>query len=155
IFHEPSPCLEAMGRLEHSVLTLDQGLRHLPGSPSPLLSRVIVMTKLRRPEESWRASDAYERTGCRCRVAPAHFYDSSILAFAATDRLTDAIRRADEGVARYPRNAPLLVHAARVHEARGSTARAAELYGRALEADAELPQARRGVADALYRAGHL
>lgn len=153
VFHNLALCLEAMGRLEHALLTIDEGRRDFPAHPPLLLARGIILTKRQRPAAACRAFAAFARMASRADVLPAAYYVFSTLALAASGRVEEAVSRSEEGLGYYPRHLPLLIHSAVVHEHTGRRAEAVSRFRRALHEDPASSQARRGLADVSYDMG--
>lgn len=155
VFHNLALCLEGTGRLPHALLTVDEGIRSFPGNSPLLLSRAVLLTKTRRPAAAVRAFEAFAAAQGRASVAPADYFIFSGIALAATGAMDEASERIEEGLRYYPHAHPLLLHAAVVHERMNRLDHAFSLFERALQEEPRSPQARRGLADALYRAGRL
>lgn len=155
VFLNLALCLESTARLPHALVAVDEGLHSFPGNPPLLLSRAVLLTKTRRPAAAVCAFEAFAAAQARAAIAPADYFVFSGIALAATGDLEDASERLEEGLRYYPHAHPLLLHAAVIHERMDRLERAFALFERALQVEPRLPQARRGLADTLYRSGRL
>lgn len=155
VFLNLALCLEGTGRVPHAQVTVEEGLRSFPGNPPLLLSRAIMLTKTRSPGAAVRAFGQFVGAQGRAAIAPADFFVFSGIALAATGELEAASERLEEGLRYYPRTHALLLHAAVVHERMNRLERAFFLFERALQEEPRSTQARRGLADTLYRSGRL
>jgi tetratricopeptide (TPR) repeat protein len=155
VFLNLALCLESIGRIPHALVTVEEGLRSFTGDPALLLSHGVLLTKSRRPSTAIRAFEAFNAAQGRTAIPPADYFTFSGLALAATGELDAASDRLEEGLRFYPHAHVLLLHAAVVHERMNRLDRAFHLFERALQEEPRSPQARRGLADTLYRSGRL
>jgi tetratricopeptide (TPR) repeat protein len=155
VFLNLALCLESIGRVPHALVTVEEGLRSFPGNPPLLLSHAILLTKSRRPAAAIRAFEAFSAAQGRTAIAPADYFAFYGLALAATGELEAASERLEDGLRFYPHAHVLLLHAAVVHERMNRLERAFHLFERALQEAPRSAQARRGLADTLYRSGRL
>ena len=145
--------LEQLGRHDGALLAVDEGLRLLPDHPPALLSRAVVLAKAGRLPEAAGAFERYrEALGEEERPAASYFTFAAV-AEAAIGHPERARQLCEEGLRIYPHIAPLLLHAGAMRERAGLPDEAEVFYRRAVEEDAELPQARKALGDALYRRG--
>ncbi len=151
-FHNLALALEMAGRLDDALLTVQEALRDFPGDRSLLLARGILLTRLGDFASACEAFDVFASMPGRSG-APPTYYAYSMVALGGAGRLREARDRAREGVVIHPGSAQVLVNAAAVHERGGEIEEAESLYARAVEDSPDLHQARRGLADALYRRG--
>jgi len=152
-YHNLSLALELAGQVDAAFLTTEQGLDSFPNDRPLLLAKAILLTKQGKFGAAAEAFDRYGGAPGSGSTQPASYYAFCIIALAGAGRLGDAKRRAAEGVALHPRNAQLLTNAAAVAERAGDGQEAETLYGRAVDEGTDLPQAQRGLGDALYRRG--
>ncbi len=154
-FHNLSLALELSGRVEDASMAVDEALKEFPRDRALLLARAILLTRRGEFTRGCEAFDAYDsvRVSNAAGEEPASYYVYSIVALGGAGRLVDAMVRAKEGADRHSRAPRLLVNAAAAHERSGDIETAEALYRRAVEEGPELPQARRGLADTLYRRG--
>jgi tetratricopeptide (TPR) repeat protein len=152
-FHNLALALEATGRIDQALMTVEEGLGSSPGYRPLLLARGVLLARLRRYAEACEAFDEYAGAPGARAVPPASFFSYSVVALAGSGRLSEARTRADEGLELHPRSAPLLANAAAVQDRLGALEQAEVLYRRAVDEDPDLLQARRGLADSLYRRG--
>jgi tetratricopeptide (TPR) repeat protein len=151
-FHNLALALESCGRFEDALLAVDEGLASHPRSRPLLLARGILTTRLGALADACEAFGAY-RSGAAGEAPPASFYAFAIVALGGIGRLDEARSTADEGLALHPRNPQLLVNAAALLQRTGFAEDAEALYRRATDEAPDLTQARRGLADSLYRRG--
>lgn len=151
-FHGIALALERMGLTEDALLAADEAVRIDSKKPGFTLTRAILLIKAghgRRAREEFATYRTLLGTG---RV-PATFFTFATLAAAAAGQTDEAIATAEEGLARHPHAAVLLLTLGNVHERKGDWEAAEGLYRRACEENPELPQAHKSLADALYRRG--
>jgi tetratricopeptide (TPR) repeat protein len=152
-FHNLAIALELLGRPEGALLAIREALALAPNDPQVLLSRAVLLCKAGRFSESVRAFGEYRtRIGPGARPA-ASYYVFAPLAEATRGQLQRAREIADEGVERYPHVAPVLLHAGCIRERSGAWEEAEALLRRTVDADPDLPQARKSFGDILYRRG--
>jgi tetratricopeptide (TPR) repeat protein len=150
--HDLALALEAAGRLEEALETVEEALRAREELPAPHLSRAVLRLKLRRPIEA-RESLARHRELLGEKRPSATYYAFAVLTEAACGSGPRARQLAEEGLGHHPHSAPLLLHAGALREREGDWEGAQTFYQRAAEEDESLPQARKSLGDALYRAG--
>jgi tetratricopeptide (TPR) repeat protein len=146
---------DRLGHLDKGLAAVEEALRSRPADPPALLSRAILLLKLERIDEARAGFEAYRAARGGSAALPAAYFAFSMLAEAAAGDLDSALGRGEEGEARYPHSAPLLLHLGAVHERRGDWVAAEALYRRACEEDPALPQAHKSLGDTLYRRGAL
>jgi tetratricopeptide (TPR) repeat protein len=146
---------DRLGHLDKGLAAVEEALRSRPADPPALLSRAILLLKLERIDEARAGFEAYRAARSGSAALPAAYFAFSMLAEAAAGDLDSALGRGEEGEARYPHSAPLLLHLGAVHERRGDWVAAEALYRRACEEDPALPQAHKSLGDTLYRRGAL
>jgi tetratricopeptide (TPR) repeat protein len=146
---------DRLGHLDKGLAAVEEALRSRPADPPALLSRAILLLKLERIDEARAGFEAYRAARSGSAALPAAYFAFSMLAEAVAGDLDSALGRGEEGEARYPHSAPLLLHLGAVHERRGDWVAAEALYRRACEEDPALPQAHKSLGDTLYRRGAL
>lgn len=145
--------LDQLGRPEGALLALDEGLRLLPNHPPALLSKAILLARAGRLAEAVDGFATYRSSLAQGERPAAGYFVFASIVEAATGRPERGKQISDEGVLHFPHVAPLLLHAGAIRERSGSPEEAEMFYRRAVEEDAELPQARKALGDALYRRG--
>ncbi len=152
-FHDLALALELLGRPHDALLALREAASLLPDDPAVLLSRAVLLCKVQRLADAAEAFEAYRaRLGPGARPAASYFAFAP-LAEAACGRLPRAQQIAAQGVEAYPHLAAVLLHAGCVQERAGAWEEAELLLRRAVDADPDLPQARKSLGDVLYRRG--
>jgi tetratricopeptide (TPR) repeat protein len=146
---------ERLGRLENAHAASEAALRLAPTTPAVLLSHAILLLKLRRVKEAAAAFGRYREAAGSGTVPPAAYYAFALLAEAACGRLDSALRMGEEGIARHPHSAPVLLHLGVVRERRGEWDAAESLFRQACEEEPTLAQAHKSLGDVLYRRGAL
>ena len=153
--HALAIALERSGRLEEAGKATEEAARLAPDDPPILLSHAILLLKRGRVAEARDAFAHYRRVLGGSHRPPPVFYGFAVLAEAAAGDLDTARQVGEEGLAHYPACAPLLLHLGAVRGRRGDWEEAEALYLRAADADPELPQAHKALADVCFRAGRL
>ncbi len=76
VFHNLALCLEAMGRLDHALLTIEEGLGGFPGVPSFCWRRGCALTKKHRPRAACRSFGAFQWSppGSACPRLPSNVF---------------------------------------------------------------------------------
>lgn len=152
VFLNLALALERLGLLDDARLALEASMRLAPSRAPTVLSHAIVLLKLGRAAEAAAEFARYAELLGAGRP-PAAYYAFRTLAEAAAGRADAAAACGEEGLQRYPRSAPLLLHLGALKERRGDWDAAEALYRRAAEEDAALPQAQKSLGDMLYRRG--
>jgi len=143
--------LERLGRTDEAWLVLDEIERRWPGTAVVSLSKGV----LRLEAGDFAAAEEHlaeyrERLGAgESPSAPYYYY--AALAAAIGGRTADADALVAEGLGAYPSCAPLHLLAGGIAERRGDYATAEECYRRAVEEDADLAHAHKGLGDVAYR----
>jgi tetratricopeptide (TPR) repeat protein len=145
--------LEQLGRLDTALAATEEALRLEPSHAAALLSRAVLMLKLRRAGEADSAFRRYRDVLGEEAAPPASYFAFAAVAAAVAGRLEAAVRLGEEGLRLHPHNAHLLLRLGAIHERRSDWEAAESLYRRACEEDVSLPQAHKALGDALYRRG--
>lgn len=144
--------LEAAGRLDDALEAAEQAARLAGDRPAPLLSRAVLRLKAGQVPEA-REDFARHRELLAGKPPSATYFAFALLAEAACGDRSRAGQLAEEGLALHAHAPALLLHAGALREREGDWEGAQALYRRSAEEDEALPQARKSLGDALYRAG--
>ena len=144
--------LRALGRPDDALEVLDEADSQSPASPGVPLGRAAAHLQARRPSAARRElAEHLNRLGGSRRSA-AYWYHAALAAALASE--SDAAGAlADEGLRAWPDSAPLLLLGGLLCERRGDLDAAERMYRRAVETDAAIAQAHKGLGDITYRRG--
>lgn len=153
VHHNLAIALERLGRFSEAQAALEEALRR-GGGKEPRLHTSLGVLALRISDAP--AADAALRQaralyGATTPAAPWFHY--AALAAGMLGDLPRALQLVEEGLAEYPRSAPLHNTHGVILERRGDIGAAVTALERGLAEDGALPQLHKNLGDCLYRAG--
>lgn len=151
VFNNLALVLAATGRIMEALSVLERGLKEGRGRPRLHLSKASLQLRLGDPAAAQGTLEAY--AAAAGDSLSALYYSLRTLAEAMSADLDAAVRVGEEGLRIHSGSAALANNVGVVFERKGFSERARELYERAFELDAALPQASKNLGDVLYRGG--
>jgi tetratricopeptide (TPR) repeat protein len=152
ILHNLAVALEQMGRLAEAEAAFAVAASGAPKEPRVLIGWGVLGLKRGKGEEALERLEK-ARVLLGEKPPPALWYWARSLAALVCGREAEALPVAEQGVAKYPRSAPLRNNFAVLCERAGKLERAEELLASALGEDPSLPQLSKNLGDLYYRSG--
>lgn len=153
VYNNLALALVSQGKSSEALRIVEEGLEKSGGHPKLCLSKAVLHLKLGDPAAAKSALESYRELADGAQYS-ALYYSTLAIADAMSADLDSAVAVIEDGVAQHSASAALSNNAGVIFERKGDEEKARELYERAFECDAGLPQASKNLGDLLYRAGN-
>ncbi len=153
VLHNLGVALEHLGRLGEAEAAFAEAAARAKDDWRVMLGWGIVALKRGQGERAVERLDRARGLAPGGMPPSALWYWARSLAALLAGREAEALPLAEEGLSRFPRNAPLRNNIAVLCERRGELDRAEQLLTAALEEDPSLPQLSKNLGDLFYRSG--
>ena len=153
VLHDMGVALEQLGRLAEAVAAYGEAAARAGDDWRVMQSWGIIALKRGQGEAAVERLDRARGLAPGGMPPSALWYWARSLAAVLAGREDEALPIAEEGLSRFPHNAPLRNNVAVLCERRGELERAEQLLTAALEEEPSLPQLSKNLGDLLYRSG--
>jgi len=153
VLHNLGVALEQLGRLAEAEAAFAEAASRAKDDWRVMLGWGIVALKRGQGDVAVERLDRSRGLAPGGMPPSALWYWARSLAAVMAGREAEALPTAEEGLSRFPHNAPLRNNIAVLCERRGELERAEQLLAAALEEEPSLPQLSKNLGDLLYRSG--
>jgi len=153
VLHNLGVALEQLGRLAEAEAAFAEAAARAKDDWRVMLGWGIVALKRGQGDVAVERLDRARGLAPGGMPPSALWYWARSLAAVMAGREAEALPTAEEGLSRFPHNAPLRNNIAVLCERRGELERAEQLLVAALEDEPSLPQLSKNLGDLLYRSG--
>jgi tetratricopeptide (TPR) repeat protein len=153
VLHNLGVALEQLGRLAEAEAAFSEAASRAPDDWRVMLGWGVVALKRGQGEQAIERLDRSRGLAPGGMPPSALWYWARSLAAVMAKREVEALPMAEEGLRRFPHNAPLRNNVAVLCERRGELDRAEQLLAAALEEEPSLPQLSKNLGDLFYRGG--
>jgi tetratricopeptide (TPR) repeat protein len=155
VLHDLAVALEQMGRLAEAEAAFAEAAARAPKDWRVVRGWGIVALKRGQGDQAIERLDRARDLAEGGQPPSGLWYWARSLAAVVAGREDEALPIAEEGLSRFPRNAPIRNNIAVLWERRGELERAEQLLASALEDEPSLPQLSKNMGDLLYRSGRI